>query len=183
MANAFSSGVGAGGLHTTEEIKVLVLYVLSLAGIPFSAQSIINVAESGELANTFEVSNAVSAVCRDALAKRDENGLYTLTDKGSETLSQLKTMLNPFAREEAKRRTAKEVVVVRRLGENDVEITPEGGGYYVKISMKEQGSAILELRLRVGTLAEAQEVKERFLNDPAALYKENIRLLLGYEIN
>ena len=91
-------------------------------------------------------------------------------------------MLNPYVREEAKRCTAKEVIMARRLRENSVNITPQDGVYIVEISMREQDREILGLRLRVGTLQDAQTVKERFLDDPSSLYKSSVNLLLGYEI-
>lgn len=171
-----------GGLRNTEDIKLLVMYVLRTANVPFSMQSIINSTTQSELANVFEVSSAANSLCSDLLANKDENGFFTLTKKGESTVDELKNMLNPYVREEAKRCTAKEVIMARRLRENSVNITPQNGGYCVEISMKEQEREILGLRLHVGTLSDAQAVKERFLNDPTALYKSNINLLLGYEI-
>lgn len=182
MANAFSGGVGMGGLHDTEDIKLLVMYVLRTAGVPFSMQSIINSTTQSELANVFEVSNAANSLCADSLAHKDENGCFTLTEKGESTIDELKNLLNPYVREEAKRCTAKEVIMARRLRENSVNITPQDGGYIVEISMNEQDREILGLRLRVGTLQDAQTVKERFLDDPSSLYKSSVNLLLGYEI-
>ena len=182
MANAFSGGVGMGGLHDTEDIKLLVMYVLKTAGVPFSMQSIINSTTQSELANVFEVSNAANSLCADGLAQKDENGFFLLTEKGESTVDELVNMLNPYVREEAKRCTAKEVIMVRRLRENSVNITPQDGGYIVEISMREQDREILGLRLRVGTLQDAQTVKERFLDDPSSLYKSSMNLLLGYEI-
>ena len=35
MANAFSGGVGMGGLHDTEDIKLLVMYVLKTVVLYF----------------------------------------------------------------------------------------------------------------------------------------------------
>ena len=182
MANAFSGGVGMGGLHDTEDIKLLVMYVLKTAGVPFSMQSIINSTTQSELANVFEVSNAANSLCADGLAQKDENGFFLLTEKGESTVDELVNMLNPYVREEAKRCTAKEVIMARRLRENSVNITPQDGVYIVEISMREQDREILGLRLRVGTLQDAQTVKERFLDDPSSLYKSSVNLLLGYEI-
>ncbi|MGN0114842.1 MAG: DUF4364 family protein, partial [Acutalibacteraceae bacterium] len=157
-------------------------YVLKTAGVPFSMQSIINSTTQSELANVFEVSNAANSLCADGLAHKDENGYFTLTEKGESTVDELKNLLNPYVREEAKRCTAKEVIMARRLRENSVNITPQDGGYIVEISMNEQDREILGLRLRVGTLQDAQTVKERFLDDPSSLYKSSVNLLLGYEI-
>ena len=182
MANAFSGGVGMGGLHDTEDIKLLVRYVLKTAGVPFSMQSIINSTTQSELANVFEVSNAANSLCADGLAQKDENGFFLLTEKGESKVDELVNMLNPYVREEAKRCTAKEVIMARRLRENSVNITPQDGVYIVEISMREQDREILGLRLRVGTLQDAQTVKERFLDDPSSLYKSSVNLLLGYEI-
>lgn len=182
MANAFSDGVGIGGLHDTEDIKLLVMYVLKIANVPFSMQSIINSITHSELANVFEVSSAAASLCADSLAVKDENGCFTLTKKGESTVDELKNLLNPYVREEAKRCTAKEVIMARRLRENSVEIKPQDGGYTVEISMREQNREILGLRLKVGTLQDAQTVKQRFLDDPSLLYKSSVNLLLGYEI-
>lgn len=182
MANAFSDGVGMGGLHNTEDIKLLVMYVLKTAGVPFSMQSIINSTTQSELANVFEVSNAANSLCADSLAQKDEKGYFTLTEKGESTVDELKNLLNPYVREEAKRCTAKEVIMARRLRENSVNIIPQGGGYIVEISMNEQQHEILGLKIRVGTLQDAQTVKARFLDDPTKLYKSTVNLLLGYEI-
>lgn len=182
MANAFSDGVGMGGLHDTEDIKLLVMYVLKTANVPFSMQSVINSITKSELANVFEVSSAANSLCTDSLAQKDENGFFTLTEKGESTVDELKNLLNPYVREEAKRCTAKEVIMARRLRENSVSITPQDGGYIVGISMNEQEREVLGLKLKVGTLQDAQTVKERFLDDPSSLYKSTVNLLLGYEI-
>ena len=87
MANAFSDGVGMGGLHDTEDIKLLVMYVLKTANVPFSMQSVINSITKSELANVFEVSSAANSLCTDSLAQKDENGFFTLTEKGESTHS------------------------------------------------------------------------------------------------
>ena len=182
LANAFTDGVGKGGLHNTEDIRLLVLYVLFVADVPFSMQSITASITESELANFFEVTNAVKSCCDDGLAVCNDS-LYSLTEKGKQSISELKTVLNYYVLEEAKRSTSKQVILARRLQENDVKITPDNNGYTVNISMLEQSREIFGLNVHVGTLQDAEKVKTRFLNDPSAIYSANISLLLGYDIN
>lgn len=185
MAKAFSGGVGKGGLHNTEDIKLLVMYVLRIAAVPFSLQSIINSITQSELANTFEVSSAAKELCNDKLALQDDDGMFTLTKKGESTVDELYKLLNVYVLEEAKRCTAKEVIMARRLRENTVTIThdDENDGYLVDISMNEMGRKILGLQIKVATLEDAQAVKKRVLENTVEIYSQNIKMLLGFDVN
>lgn len=179
MANAFSDGVGKGGLYKTEDIKLLVLFVLKTAQTPLTMQSITNVITSSELANYFEVTNAVAKLFGDGLVAF-EKPYYSITSKGLLSINELEKRLNVFAIEEAKRNTSKEVIMARRLKENKVDIVTEKNGYTVKISMLEQDKEIMGLNVHVGTLEEANRIKKNFYSDPATVYSQNISFLLGY---
>ena len=183
MSNAFSGGVGKGGLTKTEEIRLLVLYVLQIASVPFSMESITQSITNSALANYFEVTNAVKSLCDDLLVLKDDESNYLLTDEGKSCINELKSMLNFYVLEEAKRQTSKQVLLARRLKENEVKITPVGSGYNVSISMTEQGREFFGFNIYVGTLNDAQTVKQRFLDDPMAIYSSNIKLLLGFDVN
>lgn len=182
MSKAFSEGVGEGGLHNTEDIKILVMYILKTANVPLSLKSITNVTEGSRLANYFEVTNAVSTLTTDGLISLGDD-MYSLTNKGEDTIEQLKTMLSYYVLEEAKRAVSKEVIMARRIKENDVNIVSENGGYMVHISIKEQDKEIMGFNIHVGTLSDAELVKNRFYENPMALYQSNVNMLLGYKFN
>ena len=86
--DSFSEGIELGGLRTKNEIKILIGYLLSRLDTPLTREQLDEIICGEELANYFEMSQALSELADNGNVIIKENELI-ITDKGkknSETL-------------------------------------------------------------------------------------------------
>ena len=86
--DSFSEGVELGGLRTKNEIKILIGYLLSRLDTPLKREQLDEIICGEELANYFEMSQALSELADSGNVKIRDNEL-SITEKGkknSETL-------------------------------------------------------------------------------------------------
>ena len=86
--DSFSEGIELGGLRTKNEIKILIGYLLGRLDTPLTREQLDEVICGEELANYFEMSQALSELADNGNVIIKDNDLV-ITDKGkknSETL-------------------------------------------------------------------------------------------------
>ena len=67
----------------------------------------------------------------------------------------------------------------KRQQENKVRVKKVGDGYEITLTITDIGSDLMSLTLFLPTEKECEQVRRRFLNDPALLYKGTMALLTG----
>ena len=58
----FSDGVEPGGLRTSQEIKILVCYMLMGAGEPMPRQAVLDIISGNGMANFFETGSKIGSI-------------------------------------------------------------------------------------------------------------------------
>lgn len=177
--DAFSAGVEPGGLHSHHEIKILICYMLSGVHEPLPRTAVLDILSGGGMANFFDASAAI-----DDLLKRDnlsetEGGLLSVTATGRHAAVTLADMIPYTLRERSVDAALRLLARQRSERDNHAEITPLAeGGFKVTCSV---GTAVplLRFELLVGDELQAQQVRDRFLNDPLLLYQSLIGILAG----
>ncbi len=177
--DAFSAGVEPGGLHSHHEIKILICYMLSGVREPLPRTAVLDILSGDGMANFFDASAAIDDLLeRDNLSETD-GGLLSVTEAGRHAATTLADMIPYTLRERSVNAALRLLARQRNERDNHAEIAPAAeGGWKVTCSV---GTAVplLRFELLVGDELQAQQVRDRFLDDPLLLYQSLIGILSG----
>ena len=81
MAEAFTAGVRPGGLTDDTQIRMLLCYLVKVAG-PVKRETMQGALLQEQLVNYFEFADALAEVEKQQLVTVDEDGRYTITRRG-----------------------------------------------------------------------------------------------------
>ena len=183
MEETFTAGIRPGGLTEGREIRILICHILTELGEPMSFDEMTEAVLADGTANYFEFADALSELRETGciVTFKTEAGIneYTVTDKGK---AAAKTLIGdlPFSIREKSARTAKDIILRRRLEkENLVTITKTEDGYKIHIRVTDIGTDLMDLSLFMPTREQALAVKEKFLGDPAGAYMGVLETLAG----
>jgi hypothetical protein len=178
----FRAGVRPGAPNTSDEIKLLLCYVLSEADERMSFAQLNEAMQENELVNYFELISAVDSLSYTGHISASTNSgggeLYAITELGRSTTATIETLLPKATREKAGRAARKLLKRERRRREVLAEIVELKKGYEVKLAFP-RNESMLAMTVFCPTIEEARLVRRRFLNDPAFIYKGTLALLTG----
>ena len=89
IQDAFSAGVEPGGLYSSQEIKILICYMLAGVDEPLPRQSVLEIIATGGMANFFEAGAAIDELIRLHNLTEGEDGRLYLTEDGRQAASTL----------------------------------------------------------------------------------------------
>lgn len=177
--NASGAGVARGGLFSTSEIKILICYILSAIDEPVPVDMLANVLHYEGLANAFEVSDAVVSLAQSgqiiATDASEEN--YRITDSGKNTATTLKSSLSTVVKERAYLAVMKMFAKFKNAKDNTFEITRENDAIYLSCSAIDNGKPFITVKLLITDEEQGNVIRERFLENPAAIYSKIIEML------
>ena len=177
--DAFTAGVEAGGLVSTNQIKLLVAHIICTVGKPIGRQLLVDSLQSSGLANYFEASAAVDSLINGGNAEITDDGLVSLTDNGITAAKELAFTLPVFAKEKAMRTTLALMAKTREKEDNTVNIEQVDGGVYVTCTISDGNRVLLSTKLLVADMAQASTVQRLFLDNPMKVFSGSIALLTG----
>jgi len=183
--NASNAGVAHGGLVSTDEIRILICYILHTIKQPVPAQQLSELLHYEGIANYFEVSSAFAALDDNGLIIKNENDseLYEITPKGSDVAVTLKTSVPLTVREKAYSLAVRMLSIIKYAKETKIDIKPLDVGYSIKCAIVEGDLELMAVSLFVPDEAQAQSIKERFINDPTIIYSGVIEILTDTTLN
>lgn len=177
--NASGAGVSRGGLFSTSEIKILICYILSAIDEPVPVDMLANVLHYEGLANAFEVSDAVVSLANSGqiTATDDAKQIYKITVSGRETANTLKSSLSSIVKERAYLAVMKMFAKFKNAKDNHFEITHENGATYLSCSAVDGGKPFITIKMLITDEEQGNIIKERFLENPSAIYSKIIEML------
>lgn len=177
--DASSAGVTRGGLFSTAEIKILICYILSAIDEPVPVNMLANVLHYEGIANAFEVSDAVVLLSQSGhIVQVDEKeDTYKITPDGKDVAKTLKSSLSMTVTERAYIAAIKMFAKFKNAKDNTFEITKENGATYVTCSAIDGGRPFISIKMQIIDDAQGYAIKEKFLEDPAKIYKYIIETL------
>ena len=179
MANdAFSQGVAPGGLWSKNDIRILVCYILRSAGGPLTREDLTRVIGEKDLANYFEVTEAVDALLAQGHLAQGEEGL-TVTATGREIADNLDVSLPLSVRDKALEAAVRLLAQAKVRRENRVEIAETEGGWQVTCHISGGPAELMQVSLTVADRAQAALVEENFYKDPQGVYGLLLAALTG----
>lgn len=176
--DSFSEGVELGGLRTKNEIKVLIGYLLSRLDTPLTREQLDEIICGEEIANYFEMSQALCELVDNGNIKLEGNELL-ITETGRENSETLEHDIPYTVREKAFNTAVRLQTRLRRERENKIEIERVEKGCNVILSVVDADDEIMSVKLFVADYDQALAVKERFLADPVNIYSNIVALLLA----
>ena len=178
--DAISVNVEKGGLKSTAEIKILVLYLLMNVKEPVPSNQIADLLHVEGIANTFEVNEAFVQLYENELITEDEDckESYFINDKGRDVGQTLQSSVPFTIREKSLKLLKKMLQRNKHMKETDIVITHEDNGTTkITCSAVENGSVIMSFSLLAADDAQAIRMRENYLDDPALVYRTLIDLL------
>lgn len=183
--NASNAGVAQGGLVSTDEIRILICYILHTIKQPVPGQQLSELLHYEGVANYFEVSSAFAELCENGLIAKNinDNNLFEITPKGSTVATTLKTSVPLTVRDKAYSLAVRMLSRIKYAKETTVDITPLDVGYNIRCAINEGSLELMAVSLFVPDEAQANSIKERFVNDPTIIYSGMIELLTDTSLN
>ena len=177
--DAFDAGVEPGGLHSRQEIKILVCYLLLSAGVPLLRNDVLDIVCGSGMANFFDTCAAIDELVELGNLQEHEDDTLTVTDTGASATATLTDLLPYTLRERSAEAAVRLLARRRNERENHVTIEPCNGDYTVTCTVGGGSAPLLTFSLLVADDRQAELVRERFLQDPLLLYQSTIAVLTG----
>lgn len=180
--DAFSQGVTLGGLRNQNDIKILLCYILKSLGMKMSKSGLVEILQSAQLVNFFEINNALSAISEAGLVtseKTEDDEYFSLTEDGFSVADKLDTELPLLVRDLAVKAAVGVVAREKMKGSIETEIKKLEKGYNVVLSIKDGDTVMMQTVLYAADGLQAQSVEESFLKNPEKLYSVIIDALIG----
>ncbi|MBR2028815.1 MAG: DUF4364 family protein [Oscillospiraceae bacterium] len=168
---AFSAGVRFGGLTDRTEIKILVCYLLTGAKQPLTEQQIVDTVIGQQLANYFELLDALSHLTEQNLVT-EHDGMYSITEDGKEISRQLEKVI-PFSVRERAYKAVIEILQYDALKkQNKTKITAvEGGGFNLNCTIEDENFVLFSCDLFMPNEKSALTAQESFIKYGQDIFK------------
>ncbi len=171
--DAVSAGVKLGGLFGTADIKILICYILNAIDEPVPASLLVNELHLEGIANGFEVSDAIVNLASNGHIRLTDSSddKYEITEKGKITADTLKSSLSYNVRDRAFAITVKMLSRLKNIEQTSFEIVYENSIPYIICSVIDGDLPLMSIKLLLSDANQSTAIKERFLENPAELYK------------
>ena len=160
MAEAFTAGVRPGGLTDDTQIRMLLCYLVKVAG-PVKHETLQGALLQEQLVNYFEFADALAEVEKQKLVTVDSEGRYTITRKGATVADTLAYDLP---------RTVRESAIRAVMQETD-------GKFSVVCSIGDMGSDVFRMELAMPDKLTAEMIKNNFIAHGSDIYPKLMDML------
>lgn len=178
--DAVSAGVSqVGGLFSVDEIRILLCYIIASIEDPVPGRMLADLLHFEGIANVFEVNDSIAALEKNGhIAMVDEKeDTYKITKKGKEVADGLKTTLPIAVKNRAHSAALQMVARYRHAKETDFKVSREGERTYITCTALDNIAPFMSVKLMVTDEDQAMFIKDKFLDDPAKIYSEIIKML------
>ena len=161
-----------GFIHDILDVKILILYVMSLVEEPISAQTIYELCYQDERLSYFDVQEAVPQMVDSGHLEKQEDDLYIITDKGRETEEithdSIAFPVKQRARtavERLNRTTKREQFIRTEIRKNEKD------EYTVHMGLDDLQGVLMNLELTMPTLHQARKIEAAYRKNAEAVYQ------------
>jgi len=164
-----------GFIHDMLDVKVLILYVMSLVEMPISAQTIYELCLQDDCLSYMDVQQAIPQMVETGHLQRVGEDMYVITDKGRDTEQLTNDSIAFPVRHRAKtavenlNHTAKqEQFIHTELKEG------ENGEYVVCMTLNDHHGQLMHLELTMPSRLQAKRVEAAYRKNPDLIYQSVI---------
>jgi len=176
-----NQGVLPGGLHDTEQIKVLICYLLSETKESVTSDFMCGVLQKCGSANYFEASQSFSELVAHGQLIKSDNGSnsYELADSGAFVVTNLADEL-PAAIKESTLRDFKTFLRQYDIKqENSVALLSKNNKTYVQCTVNDGDNPLLKIKMYIPDTEQAGLVRNVFYNNTDVIYQAVVALMTG----
>lgn len=177
MTDTFMQGVEPGGLRTSQEIKILICYLLRGAEVALTREQLLDILSGNGMANFFDSADAIEELIRRELLCETDEGALAVTDAGCQVAESLVSMIPYTLRERSVALALQTAAEQRRTRENRVDIVPNAHGFAVTCTVGVEEPPLMHFTVQVADRQQAALVRSRFLADPETLYRTLFTIL------
>lgn len=161
-----------GYIHDIQDVKVLILYVMSRVEKPISAQTIYELCYQDEGLSYFDVQEAIPQMLVSGHLEELPEDLYQITAKGRQT----QQLTEDALAYPVKQRTQ---IAIDRLNEKNkreqflrTEITRrDNGDFVVHLGLDDRHGPLMDLELMAPTLQQARKLESAYLKNADVVYQ------------
>jgi len=169
-----SAGVPPGGLHSREEIRLLLCWLAGRLAQPLTEDLAEQIFAGEGLANYFEYTAALHELLKAGqLAMSNESGetVLRLDAKYAHAADELAKELPRRVRDRALHAAEQLQAQSRREGENGITVYPaQGGGCYMTFRQGRGSDMLMSVTLYAPDRDTAEEMRAKFLENPGRVY-------------
>ena len=166
MAEAFTAGVRPGGLTDDTQIRMLLCYLVKVAG-PVKRETMQGALLQEQLVNYFEFADALAEVEKQQLVTVDEDGRYTITRRGTTVADTLAYDLPRTVRESA----------IRAVMQIRAVVQEKDGQFSVVCSIADMGSDVFRMELAMPDKLTAEMIKNNFIAHGSDIFPKLLNAL------
>ena len=174
--DALTAGVEPGGLNNYRQIKVLCCYILDNIGTPIKYDKLPEILQYEQLANFFEVVQALSELEKRGNIENKDGFLY-LTEQGRQISKEMSFTLPYTVKEKSVEAALRLLAAIKIREENNVEITEKDGVYNIVCTMYDGKEVLMSLTFNVKSKLLAEAIRDNFYANPFTIYSGNIEML------
>ena len=176
MAEAFTAGVRPGGLTDDTQIRMLLCYLVKVAG-PVKRETMQGALLQEQLVNYFEFADALAEVEKQQLVTVDEDGRYTITRRGTTVADTLAYDLPRTVRESAIRAVMQIRSWRHRAASNRAVVQEKDGQFSVVCSIADMGSDVFRMELAMPDKLTAEMIKNNFIAHGSDIFPKLLNAL------
>lgn len=179
--DAMMAGVKNGGLRSVGTINLLVCYIVANLSGKVKADTITKAMEESALANYFEVAESISRMIKSGVIVQNDNNTLSLGDTKGAPIELIEKDLPLTVREESIRLCQKIIARENFERENKVDINETQTGFEVVLRVSDNNTDFMKLELYAATREQAEMLKDKFLDNPVAVYDTVINSIFDNE--
>lgn len=168
--DAFTGGIKNGGLRSVSSINMLVCYIVANINGRVTAQNIIETVAEGEIANHFEITEAISRMKNNGVIAENDDGALVLL-KGNNEIDLIEKDLPLTIRDTSIRLCQKIIAREKFKRDNKAEIAECENGYQLTLTVSDIGNDFMKLTLYAPTIEQAELIKAKFITNPIKVYE------------
>lgn len=161
-----------GFIHDILDVKLLILFVMSRVEEPVTAQTIYELCYQDDRLSYFDVQQAIPQMVKSGHLKQEEDGRYTITDKGREAEEITRDEIAFPVMQRAKTAVERLNSAAKRERFLRTEIKKkENGEYSVLMGLDDLQGALMNLELIMPTLHQARKMEAAFRKNAEMVYQ------------
>ena len=171
-----------GYIHDIKDVKVLILYVMSLVDRPVSAQTIYELCYQDDSLSYFDVCTAVPEMVASGHLETTDDGKYVITPKGREAGDTTKNDIAFSVKQNAENAIDRFNRQVHRSSFVKTRVEPrENGEYGVIMSLSDAMGTLMTMELTAPDSRQAVRLSRLFEKKAEAVYNLTMAELLDEE--
>lgn len=168
-----------GFIRQSLDVKLVVLYIMARVAAPIDFATLTDLSLCDEAVDYFLFAQAVDQLVESGHLVRDDEGLYTITQKGRDNGGVMESSLPTVIRGRCNRALAKVNAKLRRDAQVTAQVVEDAPERcHVELGLADDAGPIFDLRLTVPSPQQGRDIARRFQERPEDAFNAILTCLL-----